>query len=178
MTRNAWIRKSIHQQLTGSPPVPSSGQPEMMIRIEQIELPRFSMLAYRLSRIYYYYFAISKKCDHVFDLERRTCRTHSCRHVSTRSGSRFSTTESVAAPWLYRKKSVFSSPIRGWKYARRLEERFLQVLSKKGTSNVSVVKFRVVDTNGHARNPIHLNASDFNYPFVGCFCMISTTEYQ
>jgi hypothetical protein len=81
------------------------------------------MLAYRLSRIYHYYFAISKKCDHVFDLEGRTCRTHSCRHVSTRSGSRFSTTESVAAQWLYRKKSVFSSPIRGWKYAGRLEER-------------------------------------------------------
>jgi hypothetical protein len=50
-----------------------------------------------------------------------------------------------------------------------LRNAFLQVLSKKGTSNVSVVKFLVVDTNGHARNPVHLNALAFNYPFVGCF---------
>ena len=178
MTRNAWIRKSIHQQLTGSPPVPSSGQSEMMMRIEQIELPRFSMLAYRLSRIYHYYLAISKKCDHVFDLEGRTCRTHSCRHVSTRSGSRFSTTESVAAPWLYRKKSVFSSTIRGWKYARRLEERippspFQERDVQRIGSQISCCRYERSRTES-----IHLNASDFNYPFVGCFCMISTTEYQ
>jgi hypothetical protein len=93
------------------------------MRIEQIELPRsfnasvsFESHLPLLPRLY-------PKNVIMCRLEGEPGRTHSCRHVSTRSRSRFSTIESVTAPWLYRKKFVFSSTIPGWKYARRLEKR-------------------------------------------------------
>jgi hypothetical protein len=50
-----------------------------------------------------------------------------------------------------------------------LRNAFLQVLSKEGTSNLSVVKFRVVDTKRSRAESHTLNASAFNYLFVGCF---------